>query len=77
MSIDFSKAEYIALNNVFKNICILPFFFHFISNLVKKLPDIKSKNKSKKKLSLELLANFILLYFVKRNYLKGKNKKKI
>jgi hypothetical protein len=55
----------------------LPFFFHFISNLVKKLPDIKSKNKSKKKLSLELLANFILLYFVKRNYLKGKNKKKI
>lgn len=58
--------EYKALNKVFNNICILPCFFHFISNIVKKLPDLKSKNKNKKKIALDLLANFKLLCFVKR-----------
>ena len=48
VSIDFIKSEYIALTTVFKNICILPCFFHFTTNIVKKLPDLKSKNKNKK-----------------------------
>ena len=70
ISIDFSKAEYKAIKAVFPNIIIIPCFFHFINNIIKRIPQIRSKNKRVKKLAYDLLANRILLCFINRNNIK-------
>ena len=45
ITIDNSLAEKKAINYVFPNCTIIPFFFHFEVNLAKHFKEIKSKNK--------------------------------
>ena len=60
ISIDFNKAEYAAIKYRYKDVIIIPCFFHFIHNIIKKIPTIRSKNKKEKKLVRDLLANIKL-----------------
>ena len=64
ISIDFSKAELKSLKYVFKNITIVPCFFHFISNIIKHLKQLKSKNIKERNIAKDLLANIKLLVFL-------------
>ena len=43
---------------------MIPCFFHFIQNNIKKLPEIRSKNKTIKEYAKDCLANIRLLCFV-------------
>ena len=46
LSIDFSRAEYKAIKNVFSNVIFIPCFFHFMNNIIKLIPEIRNKNKN-------------------------------
>ena len=58
ITIDYSLAELNAIKLVFPQIKVIPCFFHFMQNIVKRLPDLKSKTKVKKKIAKNLLSNF-------------------
>ena len=45
ISIDFSKSEYGSIKYALKEICVIPCFYHFIHNIIKKIPNLRSKNK--------------------------------
>ena len=64
ISIDFSKAELKSIKLIFKNITIVPCFFHFISNIIKHLKQLKSKNIKERNIAKDLLANIKLLVFL-------------
>ena len=57
ITIDFSKAEYIAYKKVFPNIRIIPCFYHYCQNITRKLPELRDDNKVIKKLAKELFTN--------------------
>ncbi len=48
ITIDYPLSELNAIQYIYPNIIIIPCFFHFIQNICKKIPDIKSKNKTLK-----------------------------
>ena len=68
ITIDYSKAEKNALQYVFPNIKFIPCFYHFMVNIIKHLPELKSKNKTIKTLAKDCLANIKLLSFIPLNY---------
>ena len=67
ISIDYSKSERNAIIQLFPDIEILPCFFHFMENIVKHLKDIRSRNKTIKKLAKDCLSNIKLLSFIPLN----------
>ena len=70
MTIDFSSAEYNAIKKIYKDIVIIPCFFHYCQNITQKLPELKSNNNIIKKLAKDLFSNLNLIYFVERDNLK-------
>ena len=68
ITFDYSKAEKNALQYVFPNIKFIPCFYHFMVNIIKHLPELKSKNKTIKTLAKDCLANIKLLSFIPLNY---------
>ena len=64
VTIDYSKAEKKALTEVFPNIQFIPCFYHYMVNITKHIPELKSKNKSLKLIAKDCLANIKLLSFV-------------
>lgn len=71
ISIDYSRAEKNAILQLFPDIEILPCFFHFMKNVVKHLKEIRSKNKTIKKLAKDFLSNIKLLCFIPLNKFDG------
>ena len=71
LTIDYYKAEFSAIKTIFPNSIIIPCFFHFIMNISKKIPNLKSKNKSEKTFALDLLSNIKLLCFMPNNKIKN------
>ena len=67
ISIDYSKSERNAILELFPDIEILPCFFHFMENIVKHLKELRSKNKTIKKLAKDFLSNIKLLCFIPLN----------
>ena len=68
---DYSLAEIKAIKSLFPNINIIPCFFHFLQNICKKLPSLRSNNKKIKQLSRNLLANIKLLSFIPESKIKS------
>ena len=68
---DYSLAEIKAIKSLFPGINIIPCFFHFLQNICKKLPNLRSNNKKDKLLSRDLLANIKLLSFIPESKLKS------
>ena len=64
ITLDFGRGVYKAFKKVYPNILFVPCFFHYIQKIVSRLPDLKSKDKNKKKLSQNLVANIKLLSFI-------------
>ena len=71
ITIDFSVAEYYGFKKVFKDIIIIPCFFHFCQNIVSNLPDLKNKNNTIKNYAKDLLTNLKLLCFIERKKVKN------
>ena len=46
---------------------IVPCFFHFMQNQIKKIPEIRNKNKVLKNFAKDLLANIRLICFININ----------
>ena len=69
ISIDYSKAEKNALIYVFPNLKFIPCFYHFMVNIIKHLPEIRSKTKTLKNLAKDVLANIKILCFIPLNKL--------
>ena len=69
ISIDFSKVEYAVIKFIYKDVIIIPCFIHFIHNIIKKISNIRSKNKKEKKLSRDLLAVITLLCFINKSFI--------
>ena len=67
ITIDYSLAEKKAINYVFPNCNIVPYFFHFVVNLTKHLKEIKSKNITIKNIAKDCLSNIKLLSFIPIN----------
>ena len=68
---DYSLAEIKAIKSLFPSINIIPCFFHFLQNICKKLPNLRSNNKKIKQLSRNLLANIKLLSFIPESKIKS------
>ena len=64
ITVDFGKAGYIAIKNIFPNIRIFPCYFHLIRRMVIHLKNLKSKNKVLKRNSKNLLFNMKILLFI-------------
>ena len=69
ITLDFSKAEYNAFKIIFRDITIIPCFYHYCQNFARKLPELRNKNKVLKKIAKDLFSNLKLLCFVERNNL--------
>ena len=67
ISLDFSKAQYIAFKRIFKNINILPCFYHFCQSITRKLTELKSDNEVLKEKAKDLFSNIKLLCFIDIN----------
>ena len=67
ITIDYSVSELNAIKHAFPNSIIIPCFFHLMQNLSKRLPDLKSKIKSKKQTCKNLLVNIKLMCFIPIN----------
>ena len=64
MATDYSKSLILSIKHIFPNILLIPCFFHFIQNNIKKLPEIRSKTKTIKEYAKDCLANIRLLCFI-------------
>ena len=64
ITIDFILAELNAFKLIFPQVIIITCFFRFIKNISKRLEGLKSKNKIKKKIAKDILANFKLICFI-------------
>ena len=69
ITIDFNKACFKAIFKLFKNINIIPCYFHLMKNCYKKLPKLKRKNPNQK-LALDLISNIKILCFIKKDEVK-------
>ena len=67
VTIDYSKSEYLAFKNIFNNIIIIPCFYNFCKNIIRHLPEIKSKTNTIENFALDLFDNIKLLCFVEYN----------
>ena len=72
MTVDCQKANIITIQKHFPNCYIIICYFHIIRRFALHLPEIRSKNKEKKELAKNLLANMKILLFIPqkdiRNY---------
>lgn len=75
MTCDCNNAEIISIKRIFPDCQIILYFFHIIKNCVHKLPELKSKVKTKKLRAKNLLANIKLLLFVNANNIETMFKK--
>ena len=64
ITIDYSIPELTSIFSVFPKVTILPCFFHFIKNIIKKLPQLKSRNNNVINTTRNLLSNIKLLCFI-------------
>ena len=64
---DYCPALISSIKITFPNTKIVPCFFHFLQNNIKKLPELRSKNNTLKKYAKDLLANIRLLCFIPLN----------
>ena len=69
ITIDFSKSLYNAYKNIFNDINIIPYFYHYCQNITRKLPQLKDKYNVIKNFVKDLLTNLKLLCFVERDKL--------
>ena len=67
---DYCPALISSIKITFPNTKIVPCFFHFLQNNIKKLPELRSKNNTLKKYANDLLANIRLLCFIPLNNFK-------
>mgnify|MGYP002624394402 CR=1 FL=1 len=67
ITLDFSKAEYYAFKIVYKDIIIIPCFYHYCKNIIRNLPELKSKTKTIKKQAIDLFDNMKLICFIEVN----------
>ena len=63
-TVDFGRAGYTAIKNIFPNTRIFPCYFHLIRRLIIHLKDLKSNNKVIKRNAKNLLFNMKLLLFI-------------
>ena len=63
-TVDFGKAGYLAIQNIFSKTRIFPCFFHLIRRLILHLKYLRSKNKLVKRNAKNLLFNIKLLIFI-------------
>ena len=71
ITIDFSVAEYYGFKKVFKDIIIIPCFFHFCQNIVRHLPELKNKNNTIKNYAKDSFTNLKLLCFIEKEKVKN------
>ena len=65
MTCDFNLACIKALFYIFPNIDLIPCYFLFITNILKKLPETKSNDEEIKSRAMKLLTNIKILCFIK------------
>ena len=63
-TVDFGKAGYIAIKNVFPNTRIYPCYFHLIRRLIIHIKYLRSKNRVLKRAAKNLLFNMKILLFI-------------
>ena len=56
IGIDFRKAEYKAIKKIFSNIAIIPYYFQFMNNIIKLIPEKRNRNQNIKKLEYDSLS---------------------
>ena len=66
---DFSKAEILANKSIFNETIIIPCFYHYCQNIIRKLKILKSKNKKLKNMPKDLFANQKILCFINHDYI--------
>ena len=64
MTVDFCKAAYIAFKNIYKDIIMVPCFFHLIQRLILHLPQYKDSKLTIKNNAKNILINIKILCFV-------------
>ena len=69
MAVDFCKAAYIAFKNVYKDILMLPYFFHFMQRLIIHLTQYKESKLSKLKIMQKNFNKYE--NFMASNYYRG------
>ena len=70
INVDCSIVEIISIKKNFPNTKIILCYYHIIKRIIKHIPEIKCKDKIKKKKALNLLANIKILLYLNKNKIK-------
>ena len=68
---DYQKGQIGAIIKCFPNSKIVLYWFHALQNIKKRIPFLKSKNITEKKMSKDLIANIKLMFFLPEDKIKG------
>ena len=70
INVDCSIAEIISIKKNFPNTKIILCYYHILKRIIKHIPEIKCKDKLKKKKAMNLLANIKILLYLNKNKVK-------
>jgi len=70
INVDYSKAEIISIKKIFPNTKIILCYYHIIIHVIKHIPELRCKDKLKKKKAMDLLANIKILLYLNKNKVK-------
>ena len=74
-AVDFGRAGYVSIKNIFPKTRIYPCYFHLIRRLIIHIKNLKSNNKILKRASKDLLFNMKILLFIDPDEIDGFFKK--